>query len=56
MQDCVWAHSFELDDRGLETLHKVPDGLRSSHVDVEKASNALLPSDRAHILRDELLS
>ena len=37
-------------------LHKVPDELESSHMDVGNASNALLPYDRAHMLRDELLS
>ena len=52
--DHVCSHSFDLEDHGLETLHKVPYGLRSPYPDVENNGNALLPLDRAHILSDEL--
>ena len=51
----VWAHDIELEDRGPETLPKVPDKLISPHPDMEETSNALPPLDRAHILSDELL-
>ena len=55
LQDYVWAHNIELEDRGPEPLHKVPNGLGSPHPDVEKTSKALLRPDQAHILSDELL-
>ena len=46
---------LKLEDRDLDSLYKVPDGLGSPHSDMEKIGNALLPIDRAHILSEELL-
>ena len=46
---------LKLEDRDLDSLYKVPDGLESPYSDMEKIGNALLPIDRAHILSEELL-
>ena len=54
-QDRVWAHDIELEDRSPKTLHKVPNGLKSHHLDMEETGNALPSLDRAHILSDEIL-
>ena len=45
LQDNVKAYDFELEDCGPKMLHKIPDGFRSSHPDMEKTSNALFSLD-----------
>ena len=45
LQDNVGAYGIKLEDSGSKTLHKVLDGLRSPHSDVEKIGDALFSSD-----------
>ena len=55
LQDSVGTYGIELEDRGSKTLHKVPTGLGSPHLYVEKTSDALLSPDLAHVLSDKFL-
>ena len=54
LQDNVGAYGIELEDCGSKTFHKVLDGLRSPHPDVEKAGDALFPPKLTHILSHKI--
>ena len=41
LQKCVGADGVELEDYNPKAFHKVPDGLESSHLNVEETSDAL---------------
>ena len=45
LQDNIGAYDVELEDCGPKTFHKVPDGLGSPYLNVEKTSDTLFSPD-----------